>query len=45
MAEWIWIPAGLAVAIGFFLALEGWTDLNNRIEDGTDPTEHDEWPI
>ena len=44
MSEWLLIPLGLAVAIGFFRALEGWTDLNNRIEEGTSAEEHDEWP-
>lgn len=40
----LFIIAAFAAAVFFFRILEDWTDINDRIEDGTDPTEHDEWP-
>lgn len=40
----LFILAAVAAAIFFFRVLEDWTDINDRIEDGTDPSETDEWP-
>lgn len=44
MLDWLWIIGGFGIAILFFNIIEDWTNINDRIEDGTDPQEHDEWP-
>lgn len=40
----LFIIAAFAAAVFFFRILEGWAEISEHIEDGTDPTEHDEWP-
>lgn len=40
----LWIVLAAIAAIGFFRLIEDWAEIGDRIDEGTDPKEHDEWP-